>query len=270
MGRRITRVRRPSVEQCERRELLSAITGVLAANSLLSSRHAPRVRVNLAGGGGSGAGSAGGSGGQGSSAFASSISLGGVTLNQGPLLNPDGTINNLALAPTGNPTPGERRRQQFVARFVGPYSVQPGRTSTEAIQTLIQGAGTANTMLHCDIQIRFITPKDPNQPIGGVSTIFDRNLNTNTALGLDLAAPQSNVDRGGRPDHIPTVTLDVNQSAGTYVQGFAQGVMNIRYIPGGRRSVPGAISQGTAIVTIHAQIYIPNASFILRNADINP
>src|SRR5262249_10514866 len=198
------------------------------------------------------------------------ISLGGVTLNQGPLLNPDGTVNNLALAPTGNPTPSERRRQQFVARFVGPYSVQPGRTNTEAIQTLIQGAGTANTMLHCDIQIRFTTPKDPSLPIGGVSTIFDRNLNTNTALGLDLAAPQSNVDRGGRPNHIPTVTLDVNQSAGTYVQGFAQGVMNIHYIPGPRRFTPGAITQAPPIATIHAQISAPTATFTLRNASIHP
>jgi hypothetical protein len=266
MGRRIRRVLRPTVEQYERRELLSAITGVLAANSLLSSRHAPKASTNLAGG----AGAAGGSGGQGSAAFPASISLGGVSLNQGPLLNPDGTINNLALAPTGTPTPRERRRQRFVARYVGPYSVVPGRTTTEAIQTMIQATGAANTMLHSDIQIQLITPKDPSQPIGGVSTIFDRNLNTNTVLGFDLAAPQSNVDRGGRPDHFSTVNIDANISAGTYVEGYAQGVLNIHYIPGSRRSLPGAISQGTAIITIHAQIYAPNTTFILRNATIDP
>jgi hypothetical protein len=262
MGRRIRRDLRPTVEQCERRELLSAITGVMAGNSLLASRHAPKASTNLAGGAGSG--------GQGSAMFPASISLGGVSLNQGPLLNPDGTINNLALAPTGTPTPRERRRQQFVARYVGPYSVVPGRTTTEAIQTMIQATGAANTMLHSDIQIQLITPKDPSLPIGGISTIFDRNLNTNTVLGFDLAAPQSNVDRGGRPNHFSTVNIDANVSAGTYVEGYAQGVLNIHYIPGSRRSLPGALSQGTAIVTIHAQIYAPNTSFILRNAIIDP
>ena len=45
--------------------------------------------------------------------------------------------------------------------------------------------------------------------------------------------------------------------------------MNIRYIPSGKHTA-GVLSQGTAIVTIHAQIYSPNASFILRNANINP
>jgi hypothetical protein len=65
------------------------------------------------------------------------------------------------------------------------------------------------------------------------------------------------------------VALDANISAGTYVQGYAQGVMNIRYIPNGKRA-PGVLDQGTAIVTIHAQIYTANASFILRNASIDP
>ena len=114
-----------------------------------------------------------------------------TTLNQGPVLNADGSINNLALAPTGTPKPAALKREQFTARFVGPYSVVPGRTTTEATQTLIQGAGTANTMLHSDIQIRLVTPKDPSLPIGGVLTIFDRNLNSNTVLGFDLSAPQS-------------------------------------------------------------------------------
>jgi hypothetical protein len=256
MGRRIHRDLRPRVECCESRQLLSGITDVLAVPGHISSRGTGRAIANLAGAG--------------SATFPSSIVLGGVALNQGPLLNPDGTINNLALAPTGTPKPGELKRQRFVARYVGPYSIVPGRTSTEAIQTLIQGTGTANTMLHSDIQIRLVTPKDPNAPFGGVSTIFDRNINTNTVLGFDLAAPQQNIDRGGRPNHITTVTIDANSSAGVYVEAYGQGVVNIHYIPGGRRTLPGANSQGTAIVTIHAQIYAPNASFILRNTQLNP
>ncbi len=243
MGRRNHRRVRLNLEAFEDRVLLSAITDVLSAHSLT-------------------AGPTGG--------FSSSISLGPATLNQGPLLNPDGSINNMALAPSGTPKPGEVKRAEFAARYVGPYSVVPGKTTTQALQTLIQGAGTANTMLHSDIQIRLVTPSDPSLPIGGVLTIFDRNINTNTVLGLDLAASQSDVDSAGRPNFIPTVSLDANISSGTYIEGYAQGVVKIRYIPGGRRTIPGAISQGTAIVTIHAHIYTANTSFLLRNVSINP
>jgi hypothetical protein len=265
MGRRIRRGLRPDLELFERRELLSAITDVLAANSVHAADEA-RAGSSVAGGSSGGAGSNGGTS---SANFAASIMQGTSTLNQGPLLNPDGTINNMALAPTGTPKPGELKRQRFSARYEGPYSVVPGRTTTQAIQTLIQGTGTANTMLHSDIQIRLVTPKDSSLPIGGVSTIFDRNINSNTALGLDLAAPQQDVDSGGRPNHIPTVTIDVNASSGVYVEAYATGTINIHYIPSGKRTA-GVLSQGTAIVTIHAQIYAPNASFILRNANLNP
>jgi hypothetical protein len=265
MGRRIRRGLRPELELCERRDLLSAITDVLAGNGLATRAHAA-----LAGGGGGGAGSgSAGAGGAPSSNFASAIALGGSTLNQGPVLNPDGSINNMALAPTGNPKPGELRRQQFTGRFVGFYTVVPGRTTTQATQTLIQAGGASNTMLHSDIQVRLVKPKDAGLPIGGVATIFDRNINSNTSLGFDLSAPQSNVDRGGRPNHFATVTLDTNISSGVYVEGYAQGTMNIRYIPGGKRT-PGVISQGSVIVTVHARVYSSNASYILRNVALNP
>ena len=243
MGRRIHRGVRLNLEAIEHRVLLSAITDLLSVHSLVAS---PLGQ------------------------FGSSISLGGTTLNEGPLLNADGSINNMALAPSGTPKPGQLKREQFSARYVGPYSVVPGKTTTQAAQTLIQGAGTANTMLHSDVQMRLVTPSDPSLPIGGVLSIFDRNINTNTVLGLDLAAPQSSVDRGGRPNDFSTVSLDANISAGTYVQSYARGVVKIHYIPGGQRTIPGAISQGTAIVTIHAQIYTANASFLLRNVSLNP
>jgi hypothetical protein len=260
MGRRIRRRLRPDLESIEARVLLSAITDILAANGL-QGKHTEAANTDGAGGG---SGTAGGGG------FASSISLGSTTLNQGPVLNADGSIDNAAIAPTGTPKPGELKKMNFSARYVGPYSVVPGKTTTQSIQTLIQGAGTANTMFHSDIQMRLVTPNDSSQPIGGVSSIFDRNINTNTVLGLDLSAPQTDVDGAGRPDYFPTVTIDANISSGTYVEGFAQGTIKIRYMPGGRKTIPGAISQGTAIVTIHAQIYTANASFLLRNTSINP
>ncbi|MGO9471106.1 MAG: hypothetical protein ACLQVF_44000 [Isosphaeraceae bacterium] len=257
MARRIPRVRRLVVEQCERRELLSVYTDIMAANSLAAAGRPQSASTSQAI----------------SSAlsqalddgFAPSTSSIATAANQGP--PPIGT--NLALTPTGTLTPREIRREGFSAQFSGTYTIGAGRTSTEALQTFIAAAGTANTMRHCDIQLLIVTPKDPNAQIGGVCAIFDRNLNSNTVLGLDLLAPQQNVDSAGRPNRFTQVSLDVNISAGLYDGGYAQGVMNIRYIPSSTHT-RGVISQGSVIVTIHAQVYTSNTAFILRNANIDP
>ena len=144
-------------------------------------------------------------------------------------------------------------------------------TSAQRIQTFITAAGSANTMKHADIQMLLVSPNDPTTPVGGVLAIFDRNLNTNTVLGLDLAAPQTSqfTNRLGLPSLIPTVSVDVNSSSGTYDEAYAVGTINIRYIPSGKHT-RGVLSQGQVSVTIHAQIYAPNVDFILRNANIDP
>jgi hypothetical protein len=194
-----------------------------------------------------------------------------VPQNQGPLLNPDGTINNQALAPTGALTKRALKKERFVARYIGTYTVGPGQTSDQSLQTFITAAGVANTMRHSDIQLLLVTPRDASLPIGGVSAIFDRNLNTNTVLGLDEAAPQTPafINRLGFPALLPTVSLDVNLSSGTYDEAYAVGTMSIHYTPSAKQT-PGVISQGKAVVTILAQIYTANVGFILRNANINP
>ncbi len=103
MGRRIQRRLRPDLEPFEPRVLLSAITDILAANSLAATSSGSEIGESI------------------------SVSLGDRTLNQGPLLNADGSINNQALAPSGTPKPGVLKREQFTARYVGPYSVVPGQ-----------------------------------------------------------------------------------------------------------------------------------------------
>ena len=173
--------------------------------------------------------------------------------------------------PTGTLTKRELKRERFTAQFSGTYTVGAGRTSDERIQTFIAAVGTASSILHCDIQLLLVTPNDPSLPIGGVSAIFDRNINSNTILGLNESAPQSSpfINRLGLPSFIPTVSLDVNLSSGTYVEGYAVGNMKIRYFPTAKRT-PGVLSQGKVTVTIHAQIYTANIGFILRNANIDP
>jgi hypothetical protein len=253
MGRRIPRDLRPFLEEFERRELLSAITDLIAASSIAAGRKAQSAAT----------------------AAISSQSIAAAS-NQGPLIkgapNPFvNPINNQALAPTGTLTRRQQRKERFVAQYVGTYTVGAGITSDQRIQTFITGVGSANTMLHSDIQLLLVTPIDTSFPIGGVSAIFDRNLNTNTVLGLDVSAPQTSqdVNRLGLPSLIPTVSVDVNSSSGTYDEAYSVGTINIRYIPNGKHT-RGVLSQGKAIVTIHAQIYAPNVDFILRNANIDP
>ena len=65
------------------------------------------------------------------------------------------------------------------------------------------------------------------------------------------------------------MSVDVNMSSGTYDEAYSVGTIKIHYIPSGKHT-PGVLSQGKAIVTIHAQIYAPNVGFILRNANIDP
>lgn len=175
---------------------------------------------------------------------------------------------NLALMPTGTPTARELARERFVATFIGTYTTGPGNFSSEAMRTHFKGAGGSNTILHGDVQLLIVTPKDPATPLGGTLTIYDRNINSNSALGLDLTAPQTNVDAAGRPNRL-SVSLDANTSAGLYAEGFATGTTTITYLPGARRVAPG-VTQGKAIVRIVAQVYTAGVSFILANANIDP
>ncbi len=248
MKRRSSHDLRPYLEAVERRDLLSAITDVMARNSIATEL---RSLASAASG-----------------TSSQSIAL---ASNQGPLLNPDGSINNPALAPTGTLTKRELKKEQFRARYVGTYTVGAGRTSDERIQTFITGAGTANTILHSDIQMLLVTPNDPSSEIGGVSTIFDRNINSNTSLGFNIASPQSLQPAGGLglPVFLNKVSIDVNISSGLYTEAYSVGTIKVRYIPSGKHT-PGVLSQGKAIVTVNAQIYTANTSFILRNTHINP
>ncbi len=214
--------------------------------------------------------------------------------------------NNFALQPAGTLTPAELKNELFVAQFHGSYTVSPGRTNLEKAVTLIKAAGSGSTFLHGDIQFRIVTPNSPtylvpvtttspaitvpatattpaipvpsetttnlvtmNTQLGGVAAIFDRNLNSNTVLGLDAAGSITNVDAAGRPVHFDTVTIDVNASSGLYDEAFSQGTIDVRYTPS-RSHAKGLLEQGAAVVTIRAQIYAPNVDYILTNSNIDP
>jgi hypothetical protein len=272
MGRRITRDSKPAVEWVEPRVLLSLVTDIMAQNhdALINS---PKVKSLLAGVPSPATTLAAASASQatpasGSGRFTPTSQSIAVPQNQG-FLPPASPGYNLVIQPTGTATPAEVKRQLFRAVYRGPYIIGPGSFSSQSEQIFIRGAGTASSMLHSDIQMRFAVAADPSLHTTGACVIFDRNLNSNTVLGLDLSTPRTNVDSQGRPNVITGITIDVNASAGVYDEAFSQGVMDIHYYPS-RTTIPGAIQQGTAVVKIFGQIYAPNVDFILRNSSINP
>lgn len=257
MKRRRRHKLRPALERIEPLVLLSNITDLMALNSgAVDNRALQAFQTGGSAGGGTVAASN-------TSGFVPSTTSIAVPTNQGV----QGT--NLALMPTGTLTRREQKREQFSATFEGHYTTGAGQFSTQALLVHINGIGGATTIAHGDVQVRIVKPVDPALPNSGVLAIFDRNLNSNSVLGLDFLGPYQSVDRGGRPDFFNQVSLDANISSGLYDEGYAQGIIQIRYLPSGKQT-PGVFSQGTAIIKIHAQIYTPQVAFLLANSNINP
>jgi hypothetical protein len=228
----------PGVEGLEARQVPSAITDILASQGPVM-HGGGTVHAAVTGGSSGGSGSAGG--GQGSG---------------------QATMSNQFLTPTGQPKPGQVRRQTFLAVFTGPFIQRPGFFTTEASRTNILGVGTTKASLHADLQLGALVPTDPTAPTAGAAVSFDRNINANSSLGIDLSGSPTDVDRFGRPTKF-TWTIDDNTSAGVYVEAVGQGTVNIRYMPSGE-TTPGLLSQGQAIVTIRGQLYSVGVANILR------
>ncbi len=294
----------PQLERFEPRELLSAITDIMAYDSLHSAKAikasqilaAPSLKASIpsqvhaavAGGGGHAGGGGAGSGNASptspSPAFAPFMPI--TTAPQAATgQGPQGI--NYAINPAGNLTKAEQKREQFSAYFQGTYTITPGRFSTEATNTLIQAAGHGSTFLHGDITLRIIKPASSvigadgkpvpllgadGKPVqlGGVAAIFDRNLNSNSVLGLDAEGAAVNVDAAGRPISLDTLSIDVNESSGLYDEAIVgAGAISIQYLPFKHHPL-GTLDKGHVIVKIQAQIYTPNVDYILQNSNINP
>src|SRR4051794_22715548 len=85
------------------------------------------------------------------------------------------------------PTPHERAREQFQARFRGQFFTGPGRFTDVALQTHVTAGGTSNQFLHGNVLIGINTPTDPTQPVTGTAELFDKNVSTTgTVLVLSL------------------------------------------------------------------------------------
>jgi hypothetical protein len=71
--------------------------------------------------------------------------------------------------------------------------------------------------------------------------------------------------------------VDVNVSAGIYVEAIGSGTIDIHNGPvphtpfsPSSKPLPGVLRQGTASVVINAQLYGIGTTFALHNVDFNP
>ena len=133
--------------------------------------------------------------------------------------------HNIGLAPTGTSKPGELKREQFTGDVRRALQRRARAATTQAIQILIGAPGPPTRCCTAISRSGSSRPRIPALPIGGVGTIFDRNINTNTALGLDLPRRSRPSTAAGVRTTSDSVTIDVNISSGSYVEPTAQGAM---------------------------------------------
>jgi len=168
-----------------------------------------------------------------------------------------------------NPTPNEIRRQEFVARWSGQYTVGSPRFSDRASTIHAYGvSGGSNQFQKGKFNLTLFPPSDPNATpspgnpyanvITGVAGLFPQNLlQSGSALVLDLnGASASGSGSTGLPTHL-TWTYDSNTSAGAYAApvGFVQGAgtLDITWIPDARPRA-GTMGSGKVIITFQGLI----------------
>ena len=181
-------------------------------------------------------------------------------------------INNMALAPTGTLSKRQQRRERFVARYVGTLH---GRCRTDERRT-DSDLHRRGRFRQYDVALGYPIAAGDSQghrafqsaASARSSTVTSTAIRPRARRGCATIIPIHQPSLGYRRS-LPTVSLDANLSSGTYDEGYAVGTMSIHYLPSDKHT-PGVLSQGKAIVTIHAQIYTANVGFILRNANIDP
>ena len=167
------------------------------------------------------------------------------------------------------PTPSEVRRQVFVARWIGQYTVGQPRFSDRASTIHAYGvSGGSNQFLKGKLNLTLFPPSDPNatptpgdpyaNALTGVAGLFPQDLlQSSSALVLDLnGTSSSGTGANGLPTHL-TWTYDSNTSAGAYAApiGFVQGAgtLDLKWIPDAH-PVAGTEGSGKVIVTFQGLI----------------
>lgn len=206
--RRTARTVRPTLEAIEPRTMLS-VTGIIAANAT-PQRHLTRGQAAR------------------------------LTFPPpGFLPQPGGIDSKTALdtnidpvviaSGNGVPTPHEKSRNYFQAKFYGEYVASQGRTRDIALTVRLRTNGTWTNVLKGDVDSVFSTPrKGTNELAVGFVQLNPRSLGVIGQLMLRLQARPGDLAKP-TPRKF-TWVVDPN-SSGVYANAVGQGIAQIAYAP---------------------------------------
>ncbi len=279
MGDRKRRNAVPRLEPMDRRELLSGLLVALQTTPAMPSpAQITSIASNLAQKGQVSAEQAGSSNveagtGNASVGGSNTASVGGGLYGGGN--NPQGiTFPTAPIIGTGTPTTAELARERFVARFLGPLAILPGRFSDQKQIIFLRGLGgsTPNFFLHADYSLAIVIPTGFNRtnpagtggdptapgyvpPVTGFAFLDDKNNNSGGVVGLDLVADPTSFDAKGRPTRL-TFTADPNVYGGIFFVDSAVGTVHITY------------GKNTATANFNGRIYTSGLTNPFQNVDL--
>jgi len=182
------------------------------------------------------------------------------------------------------PTPAEVAREYFVAKFLGSYTIGPGRFQGQAltIHASSRVQGGSNQFLKGKAQLLLSTPSDSARgQVTGLVSLFAQNyLQSGNLLIIDVGrsnqvgttpiqtggpATLSNVDGQLLPTQMPWAFDTTSAGAYTAPVGFTQGggQLSIVYTPD-RRPQKGTLGSGKVVFLLQGLI---NTSSILNVVD---
>ena len=155
----------------------------------------------------------------------------------------------------GEPTPAERARERFRAKFTGPFRTLPGRFTDQSKILYLRGLGTSTVFLHGDYDLAIVLPKDPNATVTGFAFLDDKNTNAGATFGLNLVADPTSFDRKGRPTRM-FFSSDPNIYSGTFYVTQSTGTVSIVY------------GKTTASASFKGRLYTSGLTSVFQNVDL--
>ncbi|WZO99596.1 hypothetical protein EP7_001203 [Isosphaeraceae bacterium EP7] len=204
---RLSKRRKPGIEPCEGRLLLSTVTGIKQAQVQAPTQ----TRAQAAAG------------------FPQSGGILGTALSTG--------VDPAVIAGgVGVPTRHEASRNAFVAKFAGNYDSVGGRTSELAATTRLAANGAWTNILKGSTLAILSTPKPSATNPGFAQGIVELNPRSISVTGQLILRVEGTVGDTNLPTPTKLTWVVDPTSSGAYNNATGQGTVELRYFPKGPRN----------------------------------